>query len=76
MYDIVRVYCVKSCDCVYHIGNINGKLNNINYIKLMYNIMCDCNYYGLHACMTLYNNVKYVIIIIIMINSDYYVGIF
>ena len=37
MYDIVRVYCVKICDCVYHIGNINGKLNNniINYIKIM-----------------------------------------
>lgn len=74
MYDIVRVYCVKVCDCVYHIGNINGKLNNINYIKIMYNnIMYDCNYYGLHACM--YNH-DIIIIIIIMMNSDYYVAIF
>ena len=58
MYDIVRVYCVKVCDCVYHIGNINGKLNNIKLCILLcvIAIITVC----MHVCIIMiYNNTVY-----------------
>ena len=65
---------VYHTDCVYHniIGNINGKLNNINYIKICI-ILCMIAII-IMVCM-------HVCIIMIIRNNhnhydDYYVAIF